>query len=368
MDDNCADHEMSGMRVLYITSVCDPDHTISASAFTWANALGARCEQVDIIALDTGGLPLPNVRLHSLHRSQRRSRWEVVPDMLKYLWQLMPQVDVVFCQYSTSFVFAAAPLAKLLRKPIVFWWSHGHVDVRLHVAIALSKIVVTSAKDSLRVRTPKKRITGHGIDTTQFTVPKDDPPQVDRMRFLSLGRISPVKECEVIIQAAARMREQGVNNFVIDFVGEAKGSRDENYLKRLWALVSELSLEEHVRFLPPVPHSQAHYCMWESDVFVNALAEGGLGRAWLEAMSCGLPTVLCTDAFDEHLGSEPSNCLRFRRGDDGDLADKLTRLASMSHSNRRAIGLGLREIVASHYSIGAFIDRLYAELKSVISP
>src|SRR5687767_14844686 len=143
--------ERRGLRVLYVTSVCDPAHTISASAFWWADALAARCESVDVIALDTGGSPRANMRLHSLHRTGRASAWTAVPRLASLLKQLVPEVDVVFCQYSTKFVFAAWPFAVAFRKPIVFWWSHAHVDWRLKLATRMVSAVVTSSVDSFRL-------------------------------------------------------------------------------------------------------------------------------------------------------------------------------------------------------------------------
>jgi glycosyltransferase involved in cell wall biosynthesis len=366
--------ERRGLRVLYVTSVCDPAHTISASAFWWADALAARCESVDVIALDTGGTPRANMRLHSLHRSGRASAWTAMPRLAWLLKQLVPTVDVVFCQYSTKFVFAAWPFAFALRKPIVFWWSHAHVDWRLKMATRMVAAVVTSSVDSFRLVTAKKHVLGHGVDVNVFTPGPAEPPggasqtSMKPVRIVSIGRITPVKDLETLINAAGILSAQGAPNFVLDLVGDVGRSGDAAYLARLERRVRELGLESVVTFTGPVPHDRTVNELRKADIFVNALAVGGVGRAWLEAMSVGLPTVLCTPAIDPVLDEDLRATLRFRAGDAEDLARRLRGLIEMQTSSRRAIGQRLREIVVRDHSLEHLASSLYDVLRGTCEP
>jgi glycosyltransferase involved in cell wall biosynthesis len=365
--------ERRGLRVLYVTSVCDPAHTISASAFWWADALAARCESVDVIALDTGGAPRANMRLHSLHRSGRASAWTAMPRLALLLKQLVPKVDVVFCQYSTKFVFAAWPFAIAFRKPIVFWWSHAHVDWRLKVATRMVAAVVTSSLDSFRLATAKKHVLGHGVDVNVFTpgpaLPVDaSATSVRPRRIVSIGRISPVKDLETIVTAAGILRAEGAPPFTLDLVGDVGRSGDAAYLARLELRVRELGMEGVVTFTGPVPHDRTVHELRRADIFVNALAVGGVGRAWLEGMSVGLPTVLCTPAIDSVLDEDLRAALRFRPGDAEDLARRLRGLLEMESAGRRAIGLRLREIVVRDHSLEHLANSLYDVLRGTSEP
>lgn len=363
-----------GLRVLYVTSVCDPAHTISASAFWWADALAARCESVDVIALDTGGSPRANMRLHSLHRSGRASAWTAVPRLALLLKQLVPEVDVVFCQYSTKFVFAAWPFAIAFRKPIVFWWSHAHVDWRLRLATRMVAAVVTSSVDSFRLVTAKKHVIGHGVDVNVFAPGPVAPPvaatesSVRPLRIVSIGRITPVKDLETIVSAAGILSAEGAPPFTLDLVGDVGRSGDAAYLARLELRVRELGLESVVRFTGPVPHDRTVHELRRADIFVNALAVGGVGRAWLEAMSVGLPTVLCTPAIDPVLDEDLRAALRFMAGDAGDLARRLRGLLEMESGSRRAIGQRLRQIVVRDHSLEHLSHSLHAVLRGACEP
>lgn len=366
--------ERRGLRVLYVTSVCDPAHTISASAFWWADALAARCERVDVIALDTGGTPRHNMHLHSLHRSGRSLAWTAVPRLAWLLARLMPAADVVFCQYSTKFVFASWPFAAVFRKPIVLWWSHAHVDWRLKVATKMVAAVATSSADSFRLVTMKKHVIGHGVDVNMFAPCIGVPPssaaahEVRPITIMSIGRISPVKDLETVINAAGILLKEGAPTFAVDLVGDVGRSGDAAYLARLQHRVRELGLEDVVKFRGPVPHDHTANELRRADIFVNALAVGGVGRAWLEAMSVGLPTVLCTPAIDDVLDDDLRGMLRFTPGDAGDLARRLRGLLEMESHKRHAIGQRLREIVVREHSLDHLSTGLYDVLRGACEP
>ena len=361
-----ANHEL---RVLYVTSACDPDHTISASAFWWVDALARRCARVDVIALETGGQPRHNVVLYPLQRSRYRWRWLVIPRMARLLWKLVPRADVVFCQYSTKFVFAAWPFAAILRRRIVLWWSHAHVDWRLRLATQLVGAVVTSSPDSFRIATAKKRVIGHGIDVEMFSPPNRNDvganPTPRPVRILSIGRITPLKDVRTIVRAAGLLRARGRTAFTLDLVGNTGRAGDAEYYEELKALARELRLDGVVRFLGPVPHSLAAELLRGADVFVNAQAAGGVGRAWLEAMAVGVPPVLCSSALDHVLDDGERRLLRFRDHDSEDLADRLETLIAMQGTARRKLGARLREIVVRDHSLEHLAMALHGVLRDV---
>lgn len=356
------------LRVLYMTSVCDPSHTISASAFWWADALARRCARVDVVALDVGGRPRETLHLHSLYRSHRLSRLSVLPRFARLLWALVPTVDVIFCQYSSKFVLVAWPFAFLARKPLVLWWSHGHVDWRLRLATRMVHTVVTSSPDSLRLDTVKKRVIGHGIDVDHFSpgdlsdrVADSDEPRRP-VRILSIGRITAIKDVRTIVRAAALLKKRGTAAFVVELVGGIGRSGDQDYLDKLHSLVQELRLDDIVRFTGPVPHTRAVEMLRQADVFVNAQAAGGVGRAWLEAMAVGLPTVLCTNAFDQVMDDEQRRLQRFREGDASDLANRLHDLIAIGCEARRDLGLRSRGLVMHDHSLSHLADALHGVL------
>ena len=278
-----------------------------------------------------------------------------MPRLAGLLARLVPHVDVVFCQYSTKFVLASWPFAALLRRPVVLWWSHAHVDWRLRAATRLVSAIVTSSPDSFRIATAKKRVIGHGIDVEVFSPPNKDAAAANLtprpVRILSIGRITPLKDVRTILRAAGLLRARGRTPFTLDLVGDTGRAGDAEYFEELKALARELRLDGVVRFVGPVPHPRTVELLRDADVFVNAQAAGGVGRAWLEAMAVGVPPVLCTPALDDVLDDDDRRLLRFRDHDSEDLADRLETLITMQATARRRLGARLREIVVRDHSL-----------------
>ena len=94
------------------------------------------------------------------------------------------------------------------------------------------------------------------------------------------------------------------------------------------------------------------------DIFVNMQAKGGMGKAVLEAMACGLPCILCTPAFNEQLGNFVPEVI-FREEDAEDLAQKLVNVLDMRPEYRRELGRLVRRIAAQH-SVDSLMERIVA--------
>ena len=133
----------------------------------WLEALAARVAQVDVICLARGPASLPdNVRVHSLGKERGAGKLAQALAFYRAAWRLRP--DVVFCQFSPIFVLAIAPVAMLRGWPILLWYTHRHVDLKLRLASALARRVLTASPESYRLGGPKMRVIGHGIDTRRF--------------------------------------------------------------------------------------------------------------------------------------------------------------------------------------------------------
>src|SRR5581483_963518 len=78
---------------------------------------------------------------------------------------------------------------------------HGHVSPMLRLAHALVDGVGTSTPEGFRIPSQKVTITGQGVDLDRFRPPAS-PPAGERL--LSVGRFSPVKDFETVLDALAR--------------------------------------------------------------------------------------------------------------------------------------------------------------------
>jgi len=164
---------------------------------------------------------------------------------------------------------------------------------------------------------------------------------------LAVGRIAPIKNYEMLIEAAARIAPQRPE---VDFVvagGVQTGSLDD-YFDRLRALVAARGLADRFCFLGPVPHGEMPALYRRAAVTVNLCPTGGLDKAVLEGMAAGRPALVCNRSFAPLLGDEAEAAL-IPEGDVAALAGRLNGVLDAPGRARNEMGMKLRErVVAAH--------------------
>ncbi|MGI8793846.1 MAG: glycosyltransferase, partial [Acidimicrobiales bacterium] len=113
---------------------------------------------------------------------------------------------------------------------------------------------------------------------------------VDSPVLLSVGRIQPLKGLDVAIRAASLLRSTH-RGLVLVIVGGPSGVDGLAELDRLHALVDELDMGDHVRFVAPQPHELLSSYYRAADVCLVPSRTESFGLVALEAAACGTPVV-----------------------------------------------------------------------------
>ena len=243
--------------------------------------------------------------------------------------------------------WSAYVAARLTRVPFVTSWYKGFRDQnvfkRLYNSVMARGDRVIAVSDQIaelineRYRTPWNRIevvpTEHR--RANFSILR----RVSRDRVEAVRRISGVEpraqsrsrrrphaaaqRPSYVVQAAQRLKEMGLKDFVCVFVGEDQGT--SRYTGELWDQVLATDTADVVRVIGPVEDMPAAYAA--ATVVVSAATQPeGLQRAILEAQAMARPVVV------SDLGAGPDvvlappavpddriTGLRFSTGDDAAL-------------------------------------------------
>lgn len=134
-------------------------------------------------------------------------------------------------------------------------------------------------------------VVPNAVDTKRFmTKPSDDQIQAIRKRFgiengdivlVTTSRLVHKNAVDDVIRALPLVDERVV--FVVCGIGP-----DEEKLK---ALVAELHLEERVRFVGQVEHSDLPAVLHGSDIFIRPSRSEGMGNSFIEAMAASVPVI-----------------------------------------------------------------------------
>lgn len=312
------------MKLLILTQTVDRDDPILGFFCRWIEEFSKRCEKVTVICLKRGRYEFPdNVKVLSLGKENGTNRIKYVWNFFKYLRRERHNYSAVFVHMNPIYLVLAGWWWKLTGKRISLWYTHRQVDLKLRIAEKFSDRIFTASKDSFRLSSQKVKIVGHGIPLDLFAKPHDHSRDDSKFRLISVGRITPIKNLDILIRASAILRHK-ITNLEVLIVGEPVHPGDQEYLEKLQRIVQQEQLEPIVHFVGSVPNERVREYYWKSDISVNLCPTGGVDKAVLESMASGLPVFVSNRGFQDYLGRYQEN-LMFLDRDPNDLADKIIR-------------------------------------------
>jgi glycosyltransferase involved in cell wall biosynthesis len=246
----------------------------------------------------------------------------------------------------------------LLGKKIGLWYAHGHTSFSLYLAEKFSHIIFTSTASGFRLKSKKVRIVGQGIDTDIFTT-SNTKKKDDKFNIISIGRISPIKDYETLINAVEILSENGLN-LNVNIVGGVGLLEQEEYLASLKQIIKSKGLVDIIHFKGAVPNKDIVALLQQSDLFVNTSHTGSLDKAILEAMSAGVPVLTCNEAMLEVLGGYREK-LMYPKKDFKALSEKIVLVMNMSTEEKQKMTNDLREIVEHNHNLKSLTQKVIKE-------
>src|SRR3989338_8762744 len=294
------------MKLLIITQKVDINDDNLGSFHNWLKKLAEKAD-IFVIANYVGQYELPdNAKVFSLGKEIGVGK---LVKIFKYQWfllKLLPRVDGVFFHMCPEYVLGAHLWPKIFRKKTLLWYAHKSVNWKLRLAEKLVDKIFTPSRESFRLPSKKLEITGHGIDMDKFK-PAETKKDGSKFKIISVGRISPVKNYEIMISAAEILKNKNLPagrqgfDFKINIAGDPILESDKIYSEKLKNLIKEKKLESVIEFVGPVSNKYIGEFYQSGDLFINLSDTGSLDKAILEAMACGLKILTSNEAFKDIL-------------------------------------------------------------------
>ncbi|WKZ29181.1 MAG: glycosyltransferase family 4 protein [Patescibacteria group bacterium] len=349
------------MKLLIITQIVDKNDDVLGAFHQWIKRFAEVFASVEVICLKKGAYDLPsNVRVHSLGKEEKRSRLQYLWRFYKYIFGLRNDYDCVFVHMNSEYVTLGGPFWRLMGKTTLLWFAHkGGSWLRL-MALWLGDGVVSVSKESFRGSdSPKFMAVGHGVDPDLFSCPVPQRTS-ERKVILSVGRLSPIKEYDLLIDACKLLRDKyGRRDFVARIIGGPLTASDVAYVAGIKERIKAAGLEDAFDFVGPVPNKDILPYLCGASVSIAMQRGGGAGKNFLESMSCGVPTLVCTPVFNQYFG-EWLPYLFYEWGAE-DFAAKLDKCLSLAPDERARMGETLRSIVVEHHNLKKLVRRVKEE-------
>lgn len=201
---------------------------------------------------------------------------------------------------------------------------------------------------------PKVVTITNFLDTEYFK-PLDKNVELEPMRILSVGRISPQKNILNYLRAIKKVVDLGYH-IKVDWYGNTD---NVEYQNKCFSLLKELNLQNIVFFNDAISNIVEQY--QTADVFCLPSLYEGYPNVLCEAMSCGLP-VLCSDVCDNGLIAEDGrNGFLFDPTNYIDIAEKIIKYINSDTFSKKQMGDRSRQIALEKFSAEEFV-RKYIDL------
>lgn len=343
--------------LLLFNLATDADDPVLGFTTGWVNAFARHFDKIFVITMRKGRLAVaPNVTVYSVGKELGYSEPRRVFEFYRHLLTILKHhhIDACFSHMIPVFSVLAAPVLKAKKIPLMTWYAHRQITMTLKLAHHLSDKMVSINEASYPYRKDKLICTGHGIDTELFSPgdAKDEDPSL----ILSVGRISPIKNPQVLIDAVEILHKNG-QQVKCAFVGDAP-EQDKEFFVKIRQYVREKGLDDFVQFVGAVPYRQTVEWYRRCAVHVNcAPSNNAVDKAVLEAMACGKPSLTSAESFRETMGDWVET-LFFKAGDAKNLAIKIKCIFEMETIKRRFMCRQLRKAVACMHSLENLVTKL----------
>jgi glycosyltransferase involved in cell wall biosynthesis len=345
------------MRLLIVTQKVDRRDPILGFFHRWLEEFAKHCEKLTVICLERGECNLPqNIKVLSLGKENKASRWQYVYKFYQYIWQERKNYDAVFVHMNVEYIILGGIFWKIMRKKISLWYMHKSVTWRLKLAEKFTNFIFTGSKESFRLPSKKLHILHHGIDKNIFSF--SITPENNVLDILSISRISAIKQIDLMLDLVYYLKNKLNNEIILKIVGVPITKQDNEYLKNLKIKINNLNLNRQIIFIGPVSNDDLVHFYQEADIFLNFSQTGSLDKTILEAASCGTLVISSNDSARDILPKE----LFVDTLQVNEIADKIEYFYFLDMHKKIEIKKYLHDSVTQYHSL----DRLITNILSYI--
>jgi glycosyltransferase involved in cell wall biosynthesis len=313
------------MNLLITTQKVDQNDDILGFFHDWILEFSKYYEKITVICLEQGKTDLPNcVNVLSLGKekgdreSSLLNKIQYLVKFYSFIWRERKNYDTVFVHMNPVYIIFGGIFWRIWHKKIGLWYLHKQTSLILRVAEKITNIVFTASAESFQVKSSKAVIVGHGINTDVFR--PTEKPQNTTLKILYVGRISPIKNQQLLLEAVdILVHKKHFSNIEIVLYGSPTVSGDQLYLEALKKFIIQKGIGNFIKFAGSVPNSAMPAEYRGADLTINLCPTGGMDKAVLESLACGVPAIVLNQAFTDII--EPEAILS--KPDAAILADKI---------------------------------------------
>ena len=214
-----------------------------------------------------------------------------------------------------------------------------------------------------------------GVDITRFDPDAVTPERVQtlaeawgvdpadkRVKILLAGRLTRWKGQALAIAAAARLKADGIDNFILILAGDSQGRL--GYLGELEAAVRTKQLEDHVRIVGHCADMAAAYALCDLAI-APSLDPEAFGRTAVEPQAMGRPVIAADHGATRETVIPGETGWLAQAGDVPAWTEALAKAIKAGPKKRAAMGKAAMQRTRRLYSVQAMCEatlKVYADI------
>ncbi len=349
------------MKLLVITQKYDINDSNLGVFIDWWNQLAKKMGKVYVLALEKWSEPtMSNMEVISMGKEKGLGFLGKIYGFYSGLFKTIGKTDVILVHMIPKYVILATPVALIYKKPIYLWYTGVSVHWQLRLAVLFCKKVFTAHEAAMRINTLKRIITGHGIDVNKFSI-SNFQFSISGIAILSIGRITPSKQHDLVIKAYADLIKSGYS-VKLKIIGGIIQKYHQEYFESLKKLARDLKINEKTEFSGPIFYNKMPGYFQNAKILINAVPFGGLDKVTLEAMASGVIPLTSNSAFLTVFPKSIAQNLVFKEGDIEDLKIKLRYVLDKKLYQDETLRSELRNIIVQNHNFDNLISKIAMEI------
>ncbi len=333
------------MRLLIITQKINKNDPILGFFHGWINEFSKHFDSIVGICLEKGEYDLPsNVKVLSLGKERFSENCKVKSEKSKvqsvkflrqlkyvvrfwsYIWRERKNYDAVFVHMNQEYILLGGLFWRLMGKKTYMWRNHHAGTFLTDTAGFLCNKVFCPSRFSYTAKFKNAVLMPVGINTDLFK--REENLQRGKHSILFLGRISPVKKPDLLIDVLVKLHNDG-RDFTASFYGDSL-PKDGIYHDSLIKKVLDAGLSEKIKFYPGIPNNETVDVYNKHEIFVNLSSSGMYDKTIFEAMACECLVL----ASNRNLIGLIKDRYIFHEGDFNDLKMKLVEIIGLDRKEK----------------------------------
>lgn len=353
------------MRILFVCQSADPTDPVIADTVARIDYFSKHpaVQSIKVLTVrGNGGTLHSGVQVHSLGTQKGRHRMSTLIEFWKELYGAVRagKCDVVYFYMTPTLLLVAWPIKILTGVRVVIWFSHSIYTLPVRFALKYCADLWFNVNASMtNFSTRSMRLVGQGVDTKTFRPHSEVAKIYD---LVTVGRITPVKRIDLMLNALAAVKQRTGKAYSLAIAGDPYSPEDHAHKQELMQLAKTLGVESQVSFLGAVAHEDLPRVLCKARAFLFTV-EGGVGKATLEAMGCGLPMIISSPKASDFFGPQLSPWFLCEPTVEG-VSAAIHRVLSASHAEVISMQTLMLEKIKSGASMEMLIDRIVTSMQT----